>query len=442
MMTPCVLSTRSRSKSATAPSLLQTGQARRWLAGAAAALAVLGAAPNPAHAQQEMGPEGPGLSFYGGAITDPFIGLSERYGDLAFNSAAIRYQRDFGQLHFDITAAHLQHGRDSTIPRYELAYSFAQDTAEIGVAKKLRNWGPSRYSSLFLSRNAPAMHAVSIAKTTPTAFDVPVLKWLGPWDGEFLVGTTDDSGQPDDALFMGMRLAIRPVKGLEIEIIRTAQWGGEGFSRSLGTFWDVLIGNTNSGPSSDANQLAGLGLSYGFDIQDSNLRFYGQIAGEDESGGLPSCTFYMAGAELSTQLFGVPTIATLETVDTRTDTSSSGFCGPNSAYNNNIYSYANKGVVLGAAVDTEGQSTNLYVSHDFADFDLNWSVGHYLVNADSDPDHRLSSDRQSGTLATIGIGKQFDRLRVDGIIAYQGFDLDTADMKEGLRAGLGLSVAF
>jgi len=386
---------------------------------------------------QETGP-----SAYLGAITDPFLSQSERFGNLAFNSAAVRYRQEYRQFTFDVTAAELQHGRDSTIPRYELAYGFANDTAAIGVAKKLRNWGPSKQTSLFLSRNAPAMHSVYIAKTQPTAFDVPVLKWLGPWDGEFFIGTTDDAEQPDNALFMGMRLAFRPAKGLEIELLRTAQWGGEGFSNSLGTFWDVLLGETNEGTASNANQLAGISLSYGFPIQNNNLRFYGQLAGEDEAGNLPSCRFYMAGIEFQTRLFGAPTDITLETVDTRTDTSTNGNCGPNSAYNNATYSYANKGVVLGAAVDTEGQSTNLYVQHTFDDFTLNWSVGHYLVNAASDPSHRLSSVRTSGALATIGFTKQFDRIRLDGIVAHQGFDLDTADMKEGLRAGLGLSVSF
>ncbi|WP_171180939.1 capsule assembly Wzi family protein [Ruegeria sp. HKCCD8929] len=403
--------------------------------GTACAVALL--ATGSAQAQDEDG-----LSLYLGGITDPYLGLSEQYGNLAFNSAAIRYRQQFGQLTFDVTAAELQHGRDSTIPRYELSYSFAGDTWEVGVAKRLRNWGPSRYSSLFLSRNAPAMHSAYIAKTEATAFDVPVLEWLGPWDGEFFVGTTDDAGQPSDALFMGMRFAFQPVTGLEIELVRTAQWGGDGFSNSLGTFWDVLIGNTNEGPAANANQLAGLGLSYSFPIYDNTLRLYGQIAGEDESGNLPSCRFYMAGVELETRLFGAPTNVTVETVDTRTNESAAGFCGPNEAYNNSVYSYANKGVVMGAAVDTQGQSTNLYVSHEFADFTLNWSAGHYLVNDTSDPNHRLSSTRTSGMLATVGISKQFDRIRVDGIIAHQGFELDRAEMKEGLRAGVGLTVSF
>ena len=401
----------------------------------AGGLACAGILAQPAQAEGET-------TLYLGGITDPFLSQSERYGDLGFNSAALRYRQDFGRFTFDVTAAELQHGRDSTIPRYELSYSFAEDTWQLGVAKKLRNWGPSQHTSLFLSRNAPAMHSAYIAKTEATAFDVPVLEWLGPWDGEFFVGTTDDAGQPDDALFMGMRFAFQPVRGLEVEFLRTAQWGGQGFSNSLGTFWDVLIGNTNEGSASSANQLAGVSLSYGFPIGDNMLNIYGQIAGEDEAGGKPSCLFYMAGIAFETRLFGTPTNMALETVDTRTNASENGFCGPNQAYNNAIYSYANKGVVLGAAVDTQGQSTNLYVSHEFAEFTLDWSVGHYLVNDTSDPSHRLSSTRVSGPLATIGIGKQFNRVRVDGIIAYQGFDLDTADMKEGLRAGVGLSVTF
>lgn len=411
------------------------------LAGAiAVATAALLLPVGPARAQDQIRPAGLGLQ--AGAITEPFLGLSERYGNLAFNAAAIRFRRDFGPFDFEITAAELQHGRDSTIPRYGLSYRFADDTWRIGVAKTLRNWGPSRYSSLFLSRNAPAMHSAYIAKTRATAFDVPVLDWLGPWDGEFFVGTTDDAGQPDDALFMGLRVAFRPVTGLEIEFVRTAQWGGDGFSNDLGTFWDVLTSNTSEGSSDEANQLAGMSLSYSFPVRDNTFRLYAQIAGEDEAGNLPSCRFYMAGIDVETRLFGTPANVTLETVDTRTNPTSAGFCGPDQAYNNNNYSYANKGVVLGAAVDTQGQSTNLYVDHEFADFTLSWSVGYYLVNATSNPDHRLSSARSSGPLATVGISKQIDQVRVDGIVAYQGFDLDKADMIEGLRVGIGLAVAF
>ncbi len=399
------------------------------------ALACAGALARPALAEEET-------TVYLGGISDPFLGLSERYGDLAFNSAALRHRREYDRFTFDITAAAVQHGRDSTIPRYELAYSFADDVWQIGVAKKLRNWGPSRHSSLFLSRNAPAMHSAYISKNRATPFDVPVLEWLGPWDGEFFVGTTDGPGQPENALFMGMRFAFQPIRGLKFELLRTAQWGGDGFPKGAQAFWDVLVGRTNEGTSDNANQLAGVSLSYAVPIQDSTLRVYGQIAGEDEAGGRPSCRFYMAGIELESRLFGAPVTVGLETVDTRTNLTTNGFCGPNQAYNNPIYSYTNKGVVLGAAVDTQGQSTNLYVSHAFRDFTLDWSIGHYLVNDTSDPNHRLSSTRVSGPVATVGISKQFDRMRMDGILAYQGFDLDNADMKDGLRAGLGLSIAF
>lgn len=387
---------------------------------------------------------------FAGAISDPVLGLSERYGPLAFNAVGAEMTARYGGLRFSATLAKIGTGQDSVsgwgdssnVPLYNLSYGFGANDWRVGFGKRTRHWSPSATTSLFLSRNAPAFHAAYMEKTGDTAIDLPVLRALGPWKAEFFVGTTSDSGQPDNARIMGMRLQIRPARGLELDFIRTAQWGGAGYASGGGAFWDVLTGSTNEGPAANANQMAGFGVSYRPPVGQENWRVYGQLAGEDEAGGLPSCLFYLAGVSLDTQTFGVPTTVALETVDTRTEQSANGFCGANSAYNNAVYSYAHKGQVLGAALDSQGRSIGLNVSHEFNQLSVDWSLRHILVNEASAASHRLSSRRVEGTVAMLRAVRPFGSGQIEGILAYQGVDLNKVGSPKSLRAGVGMSLDF
>ncbi|MGB3245531.1 MAG: capsule assembly Wzi family protein [Sulfitobacter sp.] len=381
-------------------------------------------------------------TFSFGAITEDYLGRSEAYGTLPFDGISLRSQFGFGRLGLDFTIAQTVRGTEKAIPFYDLSYRFANDNWKIGAGQIQRHWSPSEHTSLILSRNAPAFPAAYIAKTNPTVTDLPVLRAFGPWEGEFLVGKTSDPSQPDNALFMGARFAFQPVRGLDVELVRTAQWGGDGQPSGLDVFWDVLTGNTNEGGSSAANQMAGLGLSYQLQRTTMPVRIYAQAIGEDESGGLPSCFMYLAGFEFETRIFGANSTVTLETVDTRVDETGGGFCGPNTAYNNTLYPYLNEGSVMGAAIDSESQSTKLYVTHELSNMSVNWGIGYYKINDASNAAHRLSSTATSGVIVTLGASKEMFGGRVNGVLAYQGFDLDTADLDEGLRVGLNFSKSF
>ncbi len=107
-------------------------------------------------------------------------------------------------------------------------------------------------------------------------------------------------------MLLGMRFTMAPVEGLELEFLRTAHWGGEGYDSGWSGFTHALFSDTNSGSTANVDQLAGVGFSYQLPKSIAPLRIYGQAIGEDEAGGLPSCFMYLAGFEWSGGIPGLP----------------------------------------------------------------------------------------------------------------------------------------
>lgn len=171
-----------------------------------------------------------------GALTEDYFGRSERYSSLGFNGVSFSAQQDFGRMSVSGTLGLSKYGDLETLSNYEVSLALGESNWQIGVGKIDRNWSPSQYTSLILSRNAPSVNSIFIRKSDPSATDFPILRWLGDWDGEFFIGTTDDIDQPDNALLMGMRARIRPIQNLELDFVRTAQWGGAGQPQDLKTF--------------------------------------------------------------------------------------------------------------------------------------------------------------------------------------------------------------
>jgi hypothetical protein len=384
------------------------------------------------------------LSF--GAISEDFLGRSERFGTLGFNGAALTGQVEAGSLSASATLGQAQHdqgaGDFDALINYDVSLRFGQGNWRAGVGRIDRNWSPSQYSSLILSRNAPAFDSVYLIKDRPSTTDLPVLRWLGDWDGEVFIGTTNDAGQPDNALIMGMRARIRPIENLELDFVRTAQFGGAGQSQDFETFLRVLSGRTNNGAASGANQMAGIGVSYSLPNLGNGSRIYYQFVGEDEAGYFPSCLMHMGGVETNATLFGIRSQITLEHTDTTIARTENGACGANTAYQNSTYSYANNGVVLGSAIDTQSKATTLYMEHQLPKATANWSIGHYTINDQSLATHRLSTARATGFIATAGLSRQMFGGSVQALIAHQDFDLNTAGFDKGTRIGLNFSTRF
>jgi Capsule assembly protein Wzi len=89
-------------------------------------------------------------------------------------------------------------------------------------------WGSGNVSALSLSNNARPMPQVGIERAETSASTWPVLRWLGPWQAEFLLGYLDGPRLQPDTYYNAARLAIHPLNGLEVALSRTEEFCGQG----------------------------------------------------------------------------------------------------------------------------------------------------------------------------------------------------------------------
>ena len=201
--------------------------------------------------------------------------------------------------------------------------------------------------------------------------------------------------------------------------------------------------NTNSGKNSDINKMGGFGLSYALPSNKNTYRFYTQAIGEDEAGNLPSCYAWMAGLELSAPEVKFPTILTFEAIDTRVKKSTNSYCGANTMYNNNTYDYINYNTVLGAPIDTEDASLELFGQYQVnKNLGINYSTKFLSINDKDYPQHRLSSKRSLGTITSLGVNWKKDGFNLGGSIRYQDLVLDKANVSNGTIFSFFTSVKF
>ena len=167
-------------------------------------------------------------------------------------------------------------------------------------------WGPGVDNALALSNNAIAFPAVRLTRHNSEALDWPILRHLGPISMTTYFGQQEHSNIRSNIRTWGARVNFKPFENFEFGMSRTAQWAGEGRPRGLSTFKDLLIGADNatagsedSAASEPGNQLAGFDFRWNTNLFNQDLGFYGEIIGEDESGGLPSHPMYLIGASTS-----------------------------------------------------------------------------------------------------------------------------------------------
>lgn len=382
------------------------------------------------------------FSLSAGALSGGFLTQQDQFGFGAGRDnyyANLAYEDATGDFRYRLSLGFDSDDSDILFDDSYIEKSFGLWT--IGAGAKDQHWGPSRHASLVLSNNTRPVPGVYVSREAAQS-DSRWLSWLGEWYGDVLVGQLGEHTAPEDTKFIGMRLGVAPLPGLDIEFVRMVQFGGVGRDESFETFLRLLTATGDPNSSNQANQIAGVGISYALPDHIAPVRGYLQAVGEDSSGIIPSCFMFLAGLELDTQIAGVPSVLTLEAIDTRIEFSPAGFCGPNTAYRNGFYQsgYSNFGATMGAPIDTEGTSITLYGEHELRDFDLNWSVGQYDVNQASLASHRLTPTRVDGIIATIGASKTWDDTTVSGVIAYQGFDL--TESSEGVSFGLQVSRSF
>jgi hypothetical protein len=319
--------------------------------------------------------------------------------------------------------------------------NYERGIANLSIGKVDRIWSFSKKSSLILSSNSRPLEAISI--NLKDKFNTQWLPSAANWSVELINGSAKNSLNGKNSMLSGARVVISPSQKLNFEFLQIGQWGDQNDKLYSSDIDAILFGNSNEGPNSSINKIAGFGISYLIPLNKNTYRFYSQAIGEDEAGNLPSCYAWMAGFELTAPKMKFPTALTIEAVDTRVKKSTHGYCGPNTMYNNSVYDYINYDTVLGVPIDTEGTSLELFgQSQVNKNLDINYSTKFLSINDKDYSQNRLSSKRSLGTITRLGIHWGKDGFDLGGSIGYQNIILDKVNISKGTIFSLYTSVEF
>lgn len=356
------------------------------------------------------------------------------------NSTGIKIKKKYRDLKSSVSLNFTS--RDKI--QYDHSYlEFNSNRLLIGIGKINKNWSFSPNSSLILSKNARPYKTIYFNIKDSYLSDRSSLYLSVPWEFEAFNAVLSNSAGPKDTLLFGMRTIIKPTNNFKIELLKTSQWGGEGYSKNLSSFKTAIIGNSNEKEHANINQLAGFGLSYLINKNKTPFRLYAQFIGEDEAGNLPSCYMQLYGTEINLKENKYIKKIGIEYTDTRIEKTKNGFCGPNTAYNNSIYKYTNYDDTLGHPIDTEGRFLSISSSVKISqNTNVDFSIENILVNDASYSNHRLNKSQEKGWGSSLGVNIKLNQISVYSRISYQGFSLDNTNKNKGLNFNLNITRSF
>lgn len=209
--------------------------------------------------------------------------------------------------------------RDSERNRYKLMFDGSYIAADLGGARVYAGyldhwWGPGQISALSLSNNARPMPQVGIQRSSTTASSWPVLRWLGPWQAEFLLGYLDGPRMDPDTYYNALRVTVNPVPGLEIGIARTQQFCGQ--NHPCEPIRDYFIFGNDTRGANNTNDQGLFDIKYSPVIAGVPTQFYMQLMNEDSSPIVQSGTSHLFGASVFLPTGGNPVRLTAEYTDT------------------------------------------------------------------------------------------------------------------------------
>ena len=292
------------------------------------------------------------------------IGLQTERPDIYFQNLSKR-QTDKPHLYFTNTSANDSFAYNISLQIFDnetrfdesyFAYYFNNHVLSIG--RTSRWWSPSSDSSLILSNSARPSPGISFTNYNPKIIQSKYFSFLGPINYEFFINKLEENRYVPNALLFGNRISIQPHSRLGISFFRTAQFGGDGRNLNTKIFVDMLLGKDNyhaddlNKENEPGNQIGGIDFNLLL-LQKKNLSLYGQIAGEDESGYLPSKTFYSLGLGYSWDQLDIKKI-NLEFSDT-------GSRQKNTTYNHGIFKngYRYYGLPIGSAYDADSKIVSI-----------------------------------------------------------------------------------
>lgn len=232
---------------------------------------------------------------------------------------------------------------------------FTHSNKIITIGRVSKWWGPSEEVSLILSNQARPISGLTFENNVSRK--IKYLNFLGPTNYKFFVGTLRNDSYINKAKLLGARYSFFPSKKFSFSLSRTAQWGGEGRPENLNSLINVIIGRDNFGDggisieNEPSNQLAAIDFIIK-PLNKSNFKIFSQIAGEDESGYLPSRTFYNIGISYNNNKLN-PFNFSIEYTDTFSSSNIKNY-----TYSHNVYKdgYRYSGKPIGANIDADSDA--------------------------------------------------------------------------------------
>jgi hypothetical protein len=329
---------------------------------------------------------------------------------------------------------------DNKVKFHNSYAQFEWKNSYLGFGQIDRDWSYSTRTSLVMSSSAQKMDSVYF---NMTGSKLPFINTLYPWSINAFSSVSNDALKNSDSILTGTRVTVSPTSRLQLEFIRMIQWGGLAYKNNLENIIKIYTQDTNDGEFSDVNQMAGIGYSYNFASKKLPIRLYSQIIGEDEAGLLPTCLMHLIGFEWNGSIMNKNTLLGIENIDTRIDKSSHNNCGPNTAYNNNTYSYTHNGFVLGTPIDSESVSYEIFGSTKISDqISIGYSLKSLNINNANSNLHRLSSKNQEGWIQKADFTWLNNKIKIKNSITYNGLNLEKTSLKKGLGLNILASVRF
>ena len=222
-------------------------------------------------------------------------------------------------------------------------------------------WGPGQISALQLSNNARPMPQIGISRSSTGASSWPILRWLGPWQLEFILGKFDGPQIQSNVYYNAAHLTINPLPGLEIGLAKTEQFCGQGHPCS--PLRDYFTNIDLANHPDNVNGEGSLEIKYANVLGNLPFQAYIQIMNEDYSWASRSGSSHLFGASFFVPAQSSPVKLTVEyanSIATKTlfsfGTHVYGFSYNNGQYPDGMHY---RGRTLGFSLDSDSTLASL-----------------------------------------------------------------------------------
>ncbi len=240
---------------------------------------------------------------------------------------------------------------------------------EIEAGKDSLWWGPGRGGSLLMSNNAEPFTMVKVSNPQPLLLPW-VFRILGPFKGQWFLTQLEEDRHIPKAKLSGVRLNIKPFPLLEFGASRVVMFGGEGVPNVDLLDYAKMFLATNE--QAENNQIAGFDASvllplnripFGRNLPLRSIRFYGDAAGEDEAGALPSLWGWLGGVQFNDLFKTGRTDLRIEYADNHAPHE------PDVFYNHSLYrsGYTYEDRIIGHHMGTDSRDVFMQLSHYLSD---------------------------------------------------------------------------